>query len=115
MRAIKIGRQNYWSKRMRYFALSVVALTCASCAMKATPPPPQASGPRSDGPVISRVVQRHDVIVVRAGANGPTYSLESKSGAVLVSEMTLSELAASHPEMFRAIKTMEADVRWAGE
>jgi hypothetical protein len=65
--------------------------------------------------VISRIVQRHDTIVVRAGADGPTYSMESKGGTVLVGEMTIGELARNEPGMYRAIKTMEADVEWAGE
>ena len=100
---------------MRYIFPLVVAFAGISCSMKATPTSVQASIPASNWPVISRIVQRRDVIVIRAAPNGPTYSLESKSGTVLVQEMTLGELAVNNPEMFRAIKTMEADERWAGE
>jgi hypothetical protein len=82
--------------------------------MKASTPV-QAGMPRSEGLVISRVVQRRDVIIVRAGSNGPTYSLESRNGAILVGEMTLGQLAANNPKMLLAIRTMEANTQWAGE
>jgi len=99
---------------MRYIGVLIAAIVCVSCSMKATPAV-QASAQPSRGEVISRIVQRRDMIVVRAGAGGATYSLESRGGKILVGEMTLGELARSEPGMYRAIKTMEANVVWAGE
>ena len=97
---------------MRYIGVLVAAFVCASCSMKAAPAVqshPQALG----GEVISRIVERHDTIVVRAGADGPTYSMESKGGKLLVGEMTIGELARNEPGMYRAIRTMEADASLA--
>jgi hypothetical protein len=59
--------------------------------------------------LISRIVGRHGVIVIRAGPNGPTYSSESKDGTVLTTQMTLEELASGDPAMFNSLSTMQAD------
>jgi hypothetical protein len=99
---------------MRRIVLVIIAFAGASCSMKPAATPTAEPVPL-DQPVISRIVQRRDVIVVRAGRGEPTYSVESKSGTVLQRQMTLTELAGSDPQLFRAIKTMEADTRWAGE
>ena len=100
---------------MRYIViLSMLALSCASCSSSR---PPAASSPRGlepQGPVISRVVGRDQVIVVRAGPNGPTYCLQSKTGEVIVPAMTLGDLAMSKPELFRELRTMQANTLWAG-
>ena len=100
---------------MRYLiVLSTLALSCASCS-SARPPAVTASRlSKPQGPVISRVVGKDQVIVIRAGKNGPTYSLESRTGEVIVPAMTLGELAMSQPELFGEIRTMRADTLWAG-
>jgi hypothetical protein len=100
---------------MRYITiLSILALSCASCSSSRPPALTTSSGPLPKGLVISRVVGRDRVIVVRSGPNGPTYSLESKTGEVIVPAVTLGDLAMSKPELFREIRTMQANTVWAG-
>jgi len=95
---------------MRYIIIvSMVVVGCSSCSSNR---PPAVAVPRvaePQGPVISRMVGRDEVIVVRAGPNGPTYCLQSKNGEVIVPAMTLGDLAMSKPELFQELRVMQAD------
>lgn len=54
-------------------------------------------------PVIVHVANRHQTITITAGPNGPLYSASTRAGAALFSNMTLNELRARHPEIYRQI------------
>jgi hypothetical protein len=99
---------------MRYLIASMLALNCAVCASNRPAAVSAADGPTASGAMISRLVGRHDVIVVRAGATGATYSLETKSGEVVVPAATLGKLAMTKPTLSRAVRTMQASNDWAG-
>ncbi len=88
-----------------------VALACLAVASPggAAPVPAVAVGP-----VICRLVQRHQVIVARAGRQGPTYAVESRGGAVLSPDMTMDQIAVRNPELHRQIRTLTTAVSWAG-
>ena len=92
---------------MKSSLLLLIALCGMSCASGTMPTPAQSQ--KQDGPVITRIVGRNEIIVVRAGPDGPTYSSESKDGTVLLKQLTLAQLASIDPQMYRAVKTMEAD------
>src|SRR5271156_464384 len=94
---------------MRYIALPLLLLCGLSCSSSPTSAQPQARSSALQGPVILRIAGRHEDMVIRAGASGPTYSLESKDGSVLLAAMTLDELAVNNPQMFQTINTMQAD------
>ena len=97
--------------------LTAVALSCspsrqAAPAVDATARRPAVARPL--GPVITRLVQRWQVIVVRAGDDGPTYAIESRAGVVLVPPATLGDLARTDPPAARTIRELQAAVLWAG-
>jgi hypothetical protein len=89
---------------MRYITLLLLVLSGLSCS----PTPPPAHNTEVQGQVISRIVGRHQDIVIRISANGPKYSMESKDGSVLFVGMTLDEMAVSNSQMFQTINTMQA-------
>lgn len=68
-------------------------------------------------PVIVEIVSRDSRIVVRATNAGPSYSVRGASGEVIVPEMSLPAMQASHPDLARRIGTMNAsagNTAWAG-
>jgi hypothetical protein len=104
---------------MRYLTTVLLAGLCLSCATapKAAPvaavvSPPAATDQR--GPVIARICRRNQIIVIRAGAAEATYSLETARGEVLLPGMTLGQLAQKKPELFQAVRNMQASDMWAG-
>jgi len=99
---------------MRKSLLYSLLLAAGSCAApQAVTPPPAAVQP-SPTPVISRIVSRNDVIVIRAGQQGATYSLETKTGEVLIPGKTMNELAQSSPQFHNTVRTMQASTVYAG-
>jgi hypothetical protein len=100
---------------MRYVLPLVLAIGCASCASSSRPNSVASQPPQHAGPVIAGIAARHDCIVIRAGDSGPTYSLETARGEVLVPDMTLGKLAAANPELFQWVTTLEDSVLWAGQ
>ena len=71
--------------------------------------PVVAIPPAANGRVICRVVGRHASIVVRAGANGATYAVETKAGETLIEGAGLDKLAMTHPQLAQSIDSMQAD------
>jgi hypothetical protein len=98
---------------MRYFIASILALSCAAFSSDNSAIVGTMRAARPDGMIITRVVSRQDVIVVRAGSGGPTYSLETKNGEVIVPAATLGKLAMTKPSLSGAVKAMQA-TDWAG-
>ena len=93
-------------------ALAVMAGTCcAPCGTTATPRADLAAAP---GPVIARLVQRRQVIVIRAGRDGPTYSVETRAGSVTVPAATLGGLARTSPATARTVREIQDSVLYAG-
>jgi hypothetical protein len=101
-------------RAMRYAISLILVVACASCASKRAAVVPAARAGEG-GPVITQLVGREQTIVVRAGVNGPTYSVESKDGELLRPPMTIDELAMSDPELYRAVRSMQAGRLWAGK
>jgi hypothetical protein len=94
---------------MRYIIPAMLALICTACS---SGPTPQAAAPLPtppQGPIITQIVSRDKVLIVRAGANGPTYSLQSKTGMVIVPAMTFGDLALNNPQLAQTVRTMQAD------
>lgn len=60
-------------------------------------------------PVIVQLVSVHRTITITAGPNGPLYSARDGSGAVLASNLTLSELRAQRPDIYRQVNPAFAD------
>ena len=102
---------------MRTIIAFLVVLGCCSGAAPQMPSQRQSpvivAGHR--GPVILELRQRDRVIVVRAGRVGQTYSVRTKTGEVLISDMTMTQLAGKAPELSRNIQTLQSGISWAGE
>jgi hypothetical protein len=92
---------------MRFIIASAVALVCASCSPTPAPQTPPAAV--SQGPIITQIASRDKVLIVRAGATEPTYTLQTKAGAVIVPAMTLGDLALNNPQLAQTVRTMQAD------
>jgi hypothetical protein len=99
---------------MRYVIAAMVILSCAVCAADKPMAAGAGEGSKTRGVLITRLVGRRDVIVVRAGTEGPTYSLETKSGEVLVPGVTRGKLAMTKPTFSKQVRTMQASNDWAG-
>jgi hypothetical protein len=94
---------------MRFIIASAVALVCASCSPTPAPPTPQTPPAAvSQGPIITQIASRDKVLIVRAGATEPTYTLQTKAGAVIVPAMTLGDLALNNPQLAQTVRTMQA-------
>jgi hypothetical protein len=92
---------------------AVIGCACSSHTpiVKNTPP---AEAVSESPPVLFRLEGVDQTIVVRSVAGEPAYSLESNDGAVLVPNMTLGELRAAHPDLYKRVIMMHADKAWAG-
>jgi hypothetical protein len=93
----------------RMFIAAVVI--CSGCGNQ------HAAAPRAavhEDPVITRMVSRSQTVTIRAGKNGPTYSVESPDGQVLLASATLDELRIQQPDLARRIETLQAGTAWAG-
>jgi hypothetical protein len=95
---------------MRYAILLALVLTCCTPAPK---PSTMADNTPPAGPVIARLVSRHNTITIRAGAE-PTYQVESQTGIVVVKNAPLKLIAQTNPEWSDRIKAMQDNVLWAG-
>jgi hypothetical protein len=91
--------------------LSIVLTGCA--AHRASIPQAQSAAPKSIDPIIVKLVGRNTTLVARATQNGPTYSLESSTGDVIVPAQTLESLRTERPALAREVQTLEANA-WAG-
>ncbi len=91
-------------------ASDVVAGAAAEAG--AVPPTDKAVGdadvPDAVGGVIVRLKGRDGIVVVRRGASGPTWSLETAEGEALVPAQSLDQLRTAHPELHRRFDTMWA-------
>jgi hypothetical protein len=90
----------------------LVLAGCTSAARQpvaARPAPAPAVQQQPEYPVIVRIVGRSQSVTVSAGPECALYSVKSADGKVLVSQATLDELRARHPEVFHWIQPMVAN------
>ena len=99
---------------MRYVIALLLTVGCCSCATAPKAAPVAAVVPVQRGPVILPIHTRDKVIAVRAGQTGPTYSVLTARGEILVPDMTLGQLAQHDPELYRSVQSQQADSLWAG-
>jgi len=59
-------------------------------------------------PIITKLVGRHQTIVVSAGPQSALYSIQSPTGQVLLANASFEELRDKHPEYFRYIQPVVA-------
>ena len=95
------------------FGLALIARLAIATNAAALP----AQG--TDGKVIVRLVSRTNDISVIATSNGVRYSAVDKSGRALVSNATLDDLKAQHPDLYRQLaptmcKSTDAPTPYAG-
>ncbi|HVT90986.1 MAG TPA: hypothetical protein VHD56_19190 [Tepidisphaeraceae bacterium] len=86
-------------KRIALIAIPLLAWGCTPARVAETTP---------RGPVIVRVAGRESTITARASVNGPTYSVEDRSGQTVVPAMTINQLQARHPEIARHVQSITA-------
>jgi hypothetical protein len=88
-------------------------IAMAGCASHPMPTPMA----ESSNPVIVRLVGRHEVITITTGPIAPLYTVVDRSGRVLVSAMTMSDLKKTRPDLYEQISpslSPKAEA-WAGE
>ena len=56
-----------------------------------------------NGPVITQLVGRNEVIRVVAGPDGPLYTVITPGGQVIVEPKSIEQLKSEHPEWYRKI------------
>jgi hypothetical protein len=104
---------------------SITVLICAGPAgadkeEKSLKPPAKTSPAvkaKNDGrdlPVIAHIEKRDRWITVKSGANGPVYYVQTKSGEVLVRNLSEDQLKAQNPELLKFIKTAIAQPKEKG-
>jgi hypothetical protein len=87
----------------------LIALCTACSAHRAAAPQSRAPESRQD-PMIVKLVGRETTLVARASQSGPTYSIESKDGRVIVPAQSLQQLCAERPAVAREVQTLQASV-----
>ena len=96
---------------MRSAVTSVAMLAACSLACAGRPgsvgradAPAAAALPEPEGPEIVRIVGRHPTVIVTAGPDGPRFSARAEAdGRLIVSNATLGELRATHPDVARLV------------
>jgi hypothetical protein len=72
-------------------------------------------GEQPDGTVIGHLETRDQVISIRTGPDGPLYTIRSKKGQEIATQLTREELAARFPDLHEKIeKSMAGPKIWAG-
>ena len=59
--------------------------------------------------MIMQLVSVHRTITITAGPDGPLYSARDRDGTVLASNLTLDELRARRPDVYRQINPALVD------
>lgn len=59
--------------------------------------------------MIVQLVSVHRTITITAGPNGPLYSARDRDGTVLASNLTLDELRAQRPDVYRQVNPAFVD------
>ena len=93
-------------------SLIVLSIVLSGCVAHRASAPQAKTSPAND-PVIVKLVGRDTTLVARASRNGPTYSIESNTGEVLVPGQTLETLRVQRPALAHEVQTLEASA-WAG-
>jgi hypothetical protein len=99
---------------MKHWIFIAAAVICVGCSNQCAPAPTAAVKPVHEDPVITRMVSRDQTIIVRAGKNGATYSVESPDGSVLLASVTLDQLRVQNPDLAKRLETLHAATLWAG-
>lgn len=60
-------------------------------------------------PIITKIVGRHQTIVISAGPKSALYSIQSPTGQLLLANASFEELRDKHPEYFRYIQPLVAN------
>ena len=97
----------------RFASISIVLLaSLAICSSRKAPvaraaavasAPAAAAAPAPVPPVIVRLVSRDKTITISAGAGHSVYSAADAQGKTIVSNATLDELKASHPDIYQRV------------
>jgi hypothetical protein len=94
-------------------AASLVSLLAGGCAAHTAKTPAAIATPQ--GPVIVRLVGRHQTVTVTSSGNGPLYSVQNDKGKLVVANATLEELRAEHPDMYQLVEpTLAVDASLEG-
>lgn len=83
--------------------VAMVVLSFGGCAARQSQAP-RATADDPQGPVIVRLVGRHQTITVTSGPAGALYSAQTATGKMIVANATLDELRTDHPEVYRLLE-----------
>jgi hypothetical protein len=72
-------------------------------------------GEQTKGSIIGRLKTRDRVITITSGSDGPLYTIESKDGEMIATNLSGEELATRFPALYEKIEKSLADPKiWAG-
>lgn len=99
--------------RSAHFCAASLVVALAGCVSQ----PKSTPMAESSNPVLVRLVGRHEIITITAGPIAPLYSVVDRSGRVLVSAMTMSDMKKIRPDLYEQISPSLAPKAqaWAGE
>jgi len=82
---------------------ALLAGSAASTAPAGPSAPASSAASQSAGLKIVDLHSRHHVITITATAAGPRYSAQTPAGEVIVSGLSLQQLQASQPDLYRQV------------
>lgn len=108
-----------------FLALACIAIAgCGGRHATMTAPPsitPSAAAPAPQGPVIVTLRGQHYSIVISAGHGSPVYTVQTASGELLASNLTLDEIRRTNFDLYQQLAPMLSPGRsaasavvWAG-
>jgi hypothetical protein len=78
-------------------ATLVVGLALSGCGG----PLVESGGETTSGAVIGHLQSRNHKVTLHASTDGARFTVRAKDGRVLATELSLDELSAQHPELFK--------------
>jgi len=99
-------------KRFTIVVVAVFGIAVAGCALSPEKRSAEQSGKQVAAPaagaryaVLGYLEKRDRVITIKAGPQGPVYSVATKAGKVLLENLSAEQLKAQAPELHELIKT----------
>ncbi|HEX2568681.1 MAG TPA: hypothetical protein VH877_03910 [Polyangia bacterium] len=85
---------------MRHIARFLVALAAVGLSGCGAPLV-ESGGETANGAVIGHLQSRNHKLTLHASADGARFTVRANDGHVIASDLSLDELSAQHPELFR--------------
>lgn len=88
-------------RRIAWFITTSATLAVGLALSGCGAPLAESGGETTSGAVIGHLQSRHHKVTLHASADGARFTVRANDGRVLATELSLDELSAQHPELFR--------------